>query len=258
VEYIILKRQKNLDYVKRVHEGKVFWLNLVRISKANILNYYSPDVLQERALGWLILGLSCSKLLEMADSTCVVRALYQLLEEYEYFMSKLKKDENNRYDIYTDFVFTTSHISTSQRNFSPKDPVKAKIHTNSKGIAKFEHLYIPTLPGQGNLDYCEVLFTLCDVLSLVYGKTIDHNCLQNPIICEAILKIDKRIKSIFFTKVCNDLTLIAQPLLKEELNHLLSGSFFDSSGKMIVLHDDDKGEDKNHFRHMFLAEDDKL
>lgn len=48
LEYIVKKRVDNLDYIRRVHEGKVFWLNCVKITPQDIEQYYHPQTLQKR------------------------------------------------------------------------------------------------------------------------------------------------------------------------------------------------------------------
>jgi hypothetical protein len=48
LEYVVKKRVDNLDYIRRVHEGKVFWLNCVKITPQDIEQYYHPQTLQKR------------------------------------------------------------------------------------------------------------------------------------------------------------------------------------------------------------------
>lgn len=97
------------------------------------------------------------------------------------------------------------------------------------------------------LDYCEVVHSLCDVCSLVYSKFLDDSC-QPSTIHEAILKIDRKIKSLIIGKITQDVTNIANPLLKQELKGLLNHMFIDESRstpitkKFYVLADDTKQE----------------
>jgi len=70
------------------------------------------------------------------------------------------------------------------------------------------------------MDYCEVVYSLCDVLSLVYSKFLDRTCAV-PVIHEAILKLDRKIMGLVIAKISQDLTAIASPLLKIELKSLL-------------------------------------
>lgn len=87
IEYIVLKRQNTLDYLKRTHQGRVYWLNVIRLSREDIESFYAPAELERRAEQLFILGLSVGRLLELSQGALVVRALAQLMEEYEYFVS---------------------------------------------------------------------------------------------------------------------------------------------------------------------------
>lgn len=51
-----------------------------------------------------------------------------------------------------------------------------------------------------SLDYCEVVHSLCDVCSLVYSKFLDESCTPSTI-HEAILKIDRKIKTLVVGKI---------------------------------------------------------
>jgi hypothetical protein len=44
------------------------------------------------------------------------------------------------------------------------------------------------------MDYNEVVYSLCDVFSLLYSKFLDPLCQRTPVIHEAVLKLDKKIK----------------------------------------------------------------
>jgi len=48
IEYVTSKRVANLDYIRRVHEVGVYWLNVVKISSEDILKFVPAQVLQKR------------------------------------------------------------------------------------------------------------------------------------------------------------------------------------------------------------------
>ena len=89
IEYMINKRVKNLDYLKRVHEGHVFWLNVVKINSSDIERYYHPQTLQKRVQQWFYLGVSIAPLLQLENGWSFVRACAQLMEEYEYHFANV-------------------------------------------------------------------------------------------------------------------------------------------------------------------------
>ncbi len=84
IEYIVNKRVRNLDYLRRVHEGNVFWLNIVKIQTCDIERFYQPQTLQKRVQQWFYLGMSIAPLLGKEHGWSFLRACSQLMEEYEY------------------------------------------------------------------------------------------------------------------------------------------------------------------------------
>lgn len=101
VEYIVTKRIANLEYIRKVHEGNVYWLNVVRLSKDDIKNFYHPQALQKRytvsinlsdvsrVQQWFYIGVSIAPLLQFQNGFQFVRACSQLMEEYEYHFSNV-------------------------------------------------------------------------------------------------------------------------------------------------------------------------
>lgn len=255
VEYVVTKRQQNWDYLKRTHQGKVHWLNVVKLSKKNILEFFPPEKLQKRVRRWFILGLSLGRLLELNDGATLVRALCQLLEEYEHHISHEKEKSerprsNTAHFLYSGSANGSSHVqavvavaaaaaaAAEQHN----EPIKPQLHKVGKNVV-YEYLQMPFATVDG-LDYCEVVHSLCDVLSLVYSKFLDDSCTPAHI-HEAILKVDRKLKQLVIAKITQDLTTIATPLLKIELKKLLNNMFIDDSKstaitkKFFTLQEDD-------------------
>ena len=85
IEYIVVKRQSTLDYLKRVHQGSVHWLNVITLSRSDINEFHEKTFLVKRSEQWFFLALSLCRLLELPNGPVIVRACVQLLEEFEYF-----------------------------------------------------------------------------------------------------------------------------------------------------------------------------
>lgn len=178
VQALVLKRQKNLDYLKRVHEGKVHWLNVIKLSRSQILKFFTPEQLQKRVSRYFLLGIRCvtynreisgvmtlscerasmlssggydkvtmipslslpkisvGKVLEMSLGCNVVRALVQLLEEFEFHISKAPKDafDVTNYGGGGKQAAMIAHVHFGQSllvkssSSSLKDTIKAQIH----------------------------------------------------------------------------------------------------------------------------------
>jgi len=244
IEYVVTKRQSNFDYIKRVHQGKVHWLNVIQIDKSSILKYYSPIKLHKRVERWFLLGLSAGKLLDFPNGSLVVRALAQLLEEYEHYTNstgslfaakeKETKSKLSHVNMYlSPTAHTAPHTSSVLSRFilaninNSTEPVKPQLSKIGKQVV-YEFLQTPHISSAGSLDYCEVVYSLCDVLSLVYSKFLDQSCAV-AVIHEAILKIDRKIMQMVISKISGDLTAIATPLLKLELKSLLNHMFIDDT-----------------------------
>eukprot|EP01031_Cornospumella_fuschlensis_P029729 gene29729-35894_t len=84
---LIQKRKTNLAYIKKVHLGNCYWLNVAMFSYEDINKYIATMVPKSRALNFFYFGLSVSRVLALPPGLATVRACAQLLEEWEYFMS---------------------------------------------------------------------------------------------------------------------------------------------------------------------------
>jgi hypothetical protein len=233
VEHIVTKRQKNLAYLKRAHQGKVHWLNVVKLSPEHITQLLGPEKVQKRVTRWFALGLSAGKLLELPSGHTAVRALSQLMEEYEYHISHQKQQEKQQRKN-TSYGGTGNGAAASMlshRSYSATDAIKPSIRKVNKQVV-FEFFQTPLTCVEYCMDYCEVLLSLCDTLSLVYGKFLDASCHSQRCV-DAILKVDKRVKTLVIEKISQDLSAIAPLLLKSEINDLLSHMFIDESSSSM-------------------------
>jgi len=301
IEHIVMRRQQNWDYIKRAHQGKVHWLNVIKLSKASIVANFPQEKLQKRIRRWFLLGLSLGRLLELGDGPPLVRALAQLVEEYEHYIGA-KKDMmagagvvgsaaqlrgafgglggesgasaalaalasavgsgdlgmpgqgQGPQVLLAPFLFLgTAHSSATAQataaaaaaaaaahgppssslggkgDASSSDAFKPTLHKNARG--QVVYAYLQTCAGAGlfgdHLDYCELVQSLMDVLSLLYAKFLDPSC-QPPAVHSALLRIDRKLRALVLSKLSQDLTQdVAQPLMKQELAGLLNHQFID-------------------------------
>ena len=90
LQALITKRLMNVSYLKRVHEGGVFWFNCTLLTQADMRMYAHVVVPVSRSVQYLYLALSLSKILDDPDiprGGPLVRAIAQLLEEWDYYFS---------------------------------------------------------------------------------------------------------------------------------------------------------------------------
>ena len=116
---------------------------------------------EQRTKQYFYLGLSVGKLLNLPSGAFCVQALTQLLEEWEYHFASATFQSMK-------FVMANSSDGPYPKS-SPVPPGGPNETGQSAGIYKwnghtvYEHLLVPHIPF--NLDYCEAVFSLCDVLA---------------------------------------------------------------------------------------------
>ncbi|RAH69168.1 uncharacterized protein BO66DRAFT_392663 [Aspergillus aculeatinus CBS 121060] len=82
------KRISTLGYLRKAHEGRIYWFNTVHFSRADIsrLAYFESRKLSRRAINFLLLGLSLPPILDVSTTPVeFLRALNALLLEFEAF-----------------------------------------------------------------------------------------------------------------------------------------------------------------------------
>ncbi|KAI5778281.1 hypothetical protein EDC01DRAFT_623033 [Geopyxis carbonaria] len=85
------KRIATLDYLRRSHEGRVYWFNCLLIPRAELQRIVYPDAkkLQKKAVHYFFLGNSLPAILELGTSSPLdyLRAFNALLAEYEAYVT---------------------------------------------------------------------------------------------------------------------------------------------------------------------------
>ena len=85
------KRISTLDYLRKAHEGRVYWFNTLLFDKPDLarLPYFDSRKLARRATNYLLLGLSLPAVIDLNSSTPFefLRSLNILLGEFETFQN---------------------------------------------------------------------------------------------------------------------------------------------------------------------------
>lgn len=249
IDYVVARRQQSWNYIKRAHQGEVHWLNVIHLSKGLIVKSMPPDKLAKRIRRWFMLGLSFGRLLELSEGATLVRALSQLVEEYEHFIgakldvsSKLDSGATESDQAAQPFLYTGSAYGSASAHAvvavaaqqaqqaaaagSQHETIKPTLRKVGREIM-YEYLQTQATVMADHLDYCEIVHSLCDVLSLIYSKFLDASC-QPASVHEAILRLDRKLKQLILTKITADLSNdVAGPAMKREVNNLLNRMFVD-------------------------------
>ncbi|KAF2185597.1 hypothetical protein K469DRAFT_576318 [Zopfia rhizophila CBS 207.26] len=85
------KRISTLDYLRKAHEGRIYWFNTLLFSKPDLtrLPSFTPRNLSRRATNYLLLGFSLPTILDLHSNSATdyLRALNALLLEFETYQS---------------------------------------------------------------------------------------------------------------------------------------------------------------------------
>ncbi|GAB5361499.1 hypothetical protein AAMO2058_000718300 [Amorphochlora amoebiformis] len=207
LEQVILKRKADISYLRRVHEGNVHWMNIAKLTKEQICNR-NKDTLKLRCQRWFLLGLSIGRLLEQPNSTVLLQSMMQLIQEFDYYVHYASK--SRKFPTFKWYPPTT--VSTPGQDKKGSVPstqtFKTQLHKVGRKVIFTEFL---AFSASIELDYCEVVFSLCEVLSLVYNKLLAQ--IGVPYCHEAILKFDTWIKTNVLIEMAKQLSLVANPII---------------------------------------------
>ncbi|KAI0012668.1 hypothetical protein F4779DRAFT_17332 [Xylariaceae sp. FL0662B] len=107
IQDIANKRISTLDYLRKAHEGRVYWFNTLRFDKADLarMPYFESRRLARRATNYLLLGLSLPTVIDLNSSTPLefLRSLNTLLTEFESYQQ-----------IHTETGINTSSLSRAR------------------------------------------------------------------------------------------------------------------------------------------------
>lgn len=202
LHFLVDKRQRDLDYLQRVHQDEIHWMNVVGLTREELRMHYASERMAERAERWFFLGLSLAPLLKLDE---VVRGVAQLLEEYEYYFSNAAVQGMKR-------LLAWTNSSSSKK----ESGIQASMH-RVQGTVVYEFLRIPNLPFQ--VDVFQVVSSLCGILSSLYKRFLDDK-FTNSQHLEVVLKCDAKLKHHFFGLLSREITQLAQAKLRMHLSSM--------------------------------------
>eukprot|EP01099_Mayorella_cantabrigiensis_P008012 TRINITY_DN7372_c0_g1_i1.p1 TRINITY_DN7372_c0_g1~~TRINITY_DN7372_c0_g1_i1.p1 ORF type:complete len:265 (-),score=40.63 TRINITY_DN7372_c0_g1_i1:179-934(-) len=191
VEELVQDMQKRSAYMRKVHEGSVYWLNLLCLSTQTIHSYYSDPKFQihKRAEEWFILGISIAPLLSLPSST-FLSSLSLLWEEWEVHFGYETLAGKGR-----------KLMKKIVKGFSEKAPDPLSIISSA-----YQVLATPNIPS--TLDYCEILYVMCEMTALVYRKFLEESQIDSETF-HKISKIDYKFRHHIFHKMVEEINNLA-------------------------------------------------
>ena len=234
------KRISTLDYLRKAHEGRVYWFNTLLFSKSDLtkIPFFEPKKLARRATNYLLLGLSLPNILDLNPSNpqeCL-RALNALLVEFESYQQIHPPEGGSASSLsrarIPQMFKRATHASTKGRRSSSatdiglpmgtSDPTDMKAMTNGAAAGsttssfpaseqdllpgeEYTHLLTPSLPFDP--DFFETFATLCEVLIDCYTRIL--NLIPSPAMCapgtgEIFAKADAKLRKIIVSGIIKE------------------------------------------------------
>ncbi|KAE8454092.1 hypothetical protein EG329_007870 [Mollisiaceae sp. DMI_Dod_QoI] len=233
------KRISTLDYLRKAHEGRVYWFNTLLFNKPDLqrMPYFDSRKLARRATNYLLLGLSLPLILDLNSSTPIefLKTLNALLAEFESFQQIHPPDGSSslsRGRFPQMFKRATGTGNKGRRTSSAAEiglpmgndygdskSMNGSISSSGAGTVtsfaisetdllpgeEYTHLLTPSLPFDP--DFYETFATLCDVLIDCYTRLMSlvaspREC--NPAVAEMFTKADQRVRKIIVQGVVKE------------------------------------------------------
>ncbi|KAI9369989.1 hypothetical protein BJX61DRAFT_115196 [Aspergillus egyptiacus] len=238
---VATKRISTLDYLRKAHEGRVYWFNTVHYARTDIcrLPYFDFRKLSRRAINYLLLGLSIPPLIDVNTTPGdFLRALNTLLIEFEAFQQIHPPEGSSSSTLararIPQMFKRATHGGTKARRASSateiglpmqhSDPsdlkhmaggaassVSASVsipHSEASELLpgeEYSYLLTPSFPFEP--DYFETFVTLCDILIDSYTRLV--TLISTPAVCtvalgELFTKADARLRKIIVAGIVRE------------------------------------------------------
>eukprot|EP00475_Leptophrys_vorax_P039175 TRINITY_DN7028_c0_g1_i1.p1 TRINITY_DN7028_c0_g1~~TRINITY_DN7028_c0_g1_i1.p1 ORF type:complete len:279 (+),score=81.67 TRINITY_DN7028_c0_g1_i1:29-865(+) len=213
IEDLVLRRQEEVELLKKHHSAPMYWAGAVLLSRVDINLGVPPSAvvqqqLSRRAEQLFTLGQGFSAMLSQDNGPDAVRAAAQLLEEFEYYISSSTVQSMK--------AIRAKNVEDRSSVRKPNDPIRSTLYRSGKTIT-FE--FLDTMHVPFSLDYALVVCALLDIMKLVYNKFLEQECQVEPV-ADAVYKIDEKIREVVFKPIASDLKKKSQTLVDMEIDSL--------------------------------------
>ncbi|CAG8983722.1 hypothetical protein HYALB_00006290 [Hymenoscyphus albidus] len=246
------KRISTLDYLRKAHEGRVYWFNTLLFNKPDLqrMPYFDHRKIARRATNYLLLGLSLPTIIDLngSNATEFLRTLNALLAEFESYQAIHPSDGSSslsRGRFPQMFKRATGSGGKSRRTSSAaeiglpmgNDSFDMKSNSQNGGGSgsgsatsfavgeadllpgeEYTYLLTPSLPFDP--DFYETFATLCDILIDCYTKLMSlipspREC--SPNVAELFTKADARVRKIIVQGVVKEFEDSSRTGVKQEV-----------------------------------------
>ncbi|RCI02988.1 hypothetical protein CU098_009082 [Rhizopus stolonifer] len=187
---LVSKRVATIKYIRKAHEGNTHWFNTILLATENLQTMYSNSKMVKRTYNFYALGLSLGAILDITNPLDYIKALNQIMNEFERHTDESKQKMKN--------IFRKTKTDSSDN------------------ASDYGYLILPHIPFE--MDYFETFFTMVDIMAEAYYKLLVGT--EGPICTQAffelVLKCDGKFKKIV-SMVTKELDQLARDAIKEEL-----------------------------------------
>ncbi|KAI0452124.1 hypothetical protein F5B21DRAFT_354303 [Xylaria acuta] len=245
------KRISTLDYLRKAHEGRIYWLNTLLFNKPDLarMPYFDSRKLARRATNYLLLGLSIPVVIDLNSSTPLefLRSLNTLLNEFDSYQQihtengvsssslsrarlpqmfrrpggKGRRQSGAAGPEYADPNNASFNKDGSAVNAAPATVINFGLGGEGNDLVageEYTHLLTPNLPFDP--DFFETFATLCDVFIDCYTRLVSlmtspKDC--TPMVVELFTKADQRVRKIILQGVVKEFEDASRTGLKHEV-----------------------------------------
>ncbi|KAK8109763.1 hypothetical protein PG999_007900 [Apiospora kogelbergensis] len=228
IQEIANKRISTLDYLRKAHEGRVYWFNTLLFDKPDLarMPYFDSRKLARRATNYLLLGLSLPTVIDLNSSTPLefLRSLNTLLNEFDSFQQIHSENGINASSLSRarlPQMFRRGPGGKGRRTSGAGDLGNSLVNQTPTSVISFglggegndllpgeeyTHLLTPSLPFDP--DFFETFATLCDFEGV------------HAPIAELFTKADARVRKIIIQGVVKEFEDSSRAGLKQEVGNV--------------------------------------
>ena len=237
--YLLPRRQKDFDYLRRVHLGHAPFLNTATLTAAAFSSHLPAAQLSQRLHRWQLLSLSLGHIASMPASPHMLRALSLLLDELDHWDGQAGTLPPQ--PAYIGIDVRRPLPTTRHRDDSAPLP-----RLNKQPIYEYLHVGRGTAGGglpdtSMALDYAGLVVALMALLHVLYGQMLllldgstgggsGGGSGSRGAVNEQLLRLDRRLKVAVLDRLSEDTMRVALAVLAEEQRRLLNGLMLDDSG----------------------------
>ena len=226
--YVLPRRQRDFDYIKRVHLSQVHFLNVIALTPSSFTSHLPPPLLTSRTTRWYLLALSLGLIASMHPSPAMLRALTLLLDEFDHWTSAD-----------TPHPFTAQHPPPHTPTCAPlrivvRRPLPVRTQQDAPAALQrvgkqvvYEMLQVAAVrEGVSEaLDYVGVVVGLLSVLHVVYGHlmVVGGGTGGGGGVGAEVMRVDRRVKALVVDRVSEDVMRVAMACVGEEHRRCMNG-----------------------------------